>query len=380
MAAAAASRAPLVLGAAVLGAVASVIAWRRWVRRRAPTSSSVSLGDAGKRLPDAASAVQAPQSGRRSKAGGMKLSRLRQMLDDMAEAMSTATSSCPSASSATSLGSAGSAVGCANSEGDDGRAVAVATWDEQVARERRTMEAAVQLLRGVRQSAVHRKLPHFHVVDRQLRNIEEQLAFVGMSTQGFWRYGRDLPMDDLLRLPLLQLASTGGEGALLPVTLGFVKHTAELGLEEMGDSATVRSSAEDEALLGVAPGAQRDEVESAYRRRSRHLHRHGQCTNVAGFNALTSARNRCLARLSSPMLRAYGGGGDLLAHYLLIGTDPSESRYREYSSGILDSLHRGRLLHCIQVLQWPTWDIPLTWGDEVDVLEFGGANHLGASG
>jgi len=194
-------------------------------------------------------------------------------------------------------------------------------------------------------------------------------------------------MADLLKLPLLGLASTGGAGSLIPLSQGFVKDCPEAGAcevqgedEEAGDDD---EEAGDLALLGLRPLHSQLDVETAFRQRSRHFHRHGRCTNVRGFNRLTAAKNRCLSRLAMPRLRAYGGGGDLVAHYLLMGTDPGESRYHEFAVGILDSAHRRTLMQQLQVLQWPVWDIPLTWGDDMD-MELGGlgahANHLGASG
>mmetsp|Transcript_38349 Transcript_38349/g.105640 ORF Transcript_38349/g.105640 Transcript_38349/m.105640 type:complete len:385 (-) Transcript_38349:3-1157(-) len=309
----------------------------------------------------------------RTRVGGMAASRLVKMLEDLTQAChwgdederSSRTIASPPVP--------------ALEKPDD--ATFCQTWDEQVLAERRTLEAASEIVREVRRSVVHRKLPHFHAADRQLHNIEQQLEMLSMSTQSFWRYGRDAPMAELLELPLLQLAATGGEGTLVPVTLGFMKHTVDKGLEApVSEAAVDDSPGEDAALLGVALGASRDTIESAYRRRSRHFHQHGRCMNAVGFHALTAARNRCLARIAAPTLRAYGGGGDLLAHYLLIGTDPNESRYRECSHGILDVLRRGELLEKIHVLQWPAWDIPLTWGDEDDMICFGGPNHMGASG
>jgi hypothetical protein len=254
---------------------------------------------------------------------------------------------------------------------DHGLAMSAKNYDKQLADEQRIVEAARSIVSDVRQSEVHRKLPHFYSVDKELRILEESFQSIGISIKGFWRYGRDEPMADLLRLPLLDLASTGGSGSLIPLSQGFVKDALEAGVcdaygldEEAGDEG---EEASDLAVLGLRPLHSQDDVESAFRHRSRHFHRHGRCTNVRGFNRLTEARNRCLSRLAMPKLRAYGGGGDLVAHYLLMGTDPGESRYHEFAVGILDSAHRHTLMQRLQVLQWPVWDIPLTWGDDADL-------------
>lgn len=249
------------------------------------------------------------------------------------------------------------------------------TWDEQVQTEKMIMDKAVALMQDVRQSAVHRKLPHFHFVDRQLQVITEQLGVLADAVLGFWRYGRDRPMQELLEHPVLQLASRG-EGALVPLSSGFVKYVTDDGFEL---AAAQDDPGSDAALLGIALSAGRDAIESAYRRRSRHFHRHGKCINAVGFHALGAARNRCLARLAGPVLHAFGGGGDVLAHYLLMGTDPTEDRYYETSVGILDAVHRQQLLLQIEKIQWPCWNIPLTWGDEADMIGFGVANHHVAS-
>jgi len=310
----------------------------------------------------------------RTRVGGMKVVRLKQMLDDMAEAHREEAEPTPAPISDADW---------VPVEFCDELFVGL-TWEEQTLKEKRAFVGASTIIQEVRQSAVHRKLPHFYSVDKELSRIAEELLLISMSTQSFWRYGRDLPMRRMLSLPLMQLAATGGENAILPVTLGFVKHTKGVGPsydDEDGIDALAAleaaSPGEDAVLLGFALGADRETIESAFRRRSRHFHRMGQCTNIRGFHALTAARNRCLARLAMPSLPAYGGGGDLLAHYLLIGTDPGESRYREYSTGILDANQRGHLLDRMQILKWPTWDIPLTWGDEDDMICYGGPNPGG---
>eukprot|EP00931_Biecheleriopsis_adriatica_P123173 TRINITY_DN98222_c0_g1_i1.p1 TRINITY_DN98222_c0_g1~~TRINITY_DN98222_c0_g1_i1.p1 ORF type:complete len:371 (-),score=79.42 TRINITY_DN98222_c0_g1_i1:27-1115(-) len=303
----------------------------------------------------------------RTRSGGMKVSRIKQMVEDMTEACRSEADEVPPVQAQTHL--------TASVVTDFGVLDAM-TWDEQVQTEKKIMDKAMALMQDVRQSAVHRKLPHFHIVDRQLQVITQQLGDLGDAVLGFWRYGRDLPMQELLQHPLLQLASRG-DGALVPLSLGFVKQITEDGFEL---AAAEDDPGSDAALLGIALSADRDSIESAYRRRSRHFHRHGKCINMAGFHALSAARNRCLARLAGPALHAFGGGGDVLAHYLLMGTDPAENRYKETAVGILDAVHREQLLLLIQKIQWPCWNIPLTWGDEEDMIGFGGANHLGASG
>lgn len=303
---------------------------------------------------------------RKPRVGGMKLSRLSKMLDDMTDASDLPHCGDKPASKTPAVQLA--------AETDYG---AVAhSWDEQMAEEKQVLEATTLLIQDVRRSEVHRKLPHFHVVDRELQTIEEQMKSLSISVTGFWRYGRDEPMATLLKLPLMQLAKSGGQAALIPVSQGFVKETSGANDEAPPLEPEDESSPDaDLALLGLENSRRRidrDAVESAFRHRSRHFHRHGRCSNVRGFDLLCRARNRCLARLAMPRLRAYGGGGDLVAHYLLMGTDPGESRYREYAVGILDGLHRDQVMQKMQILQWPTWDIPLTWGDDADMVGFGG--------
>lgn len=248
------------------------------------------------------------------------------------------------------------------------------TWEGQVREERRILLAAATMVQDIRRSSVHRKLPHYHSVDRQLQMMQEQLVSISQSVDDFWRYGRDEPMQQLLILPSMRLAATIAEhGSIVPVSLGFVKELVETGTDD-------EDPASDAAALGICGGAAREVIESAYRRRARHYHRNGKCFNEVGFHALTTARDRCVARISAPQLKAYSGGGDIIAHYLLVGTDPGESRYRECSCAILDAVHRGKLLERIQVLNWSCWSIPLTWGDEDDEIRFGGPNHIGAAG
>lgn len=352
-----------ILASAAVGSFAVCYLWRR---RRWPhgqggethAEHDVGLVGGGAKGPIDAERQQAPGCCS-VRVGGMKVSRLRRMIEDLAEEMM-------GGARRGAVAEAPPVAQLASPEGD----LDLATWDDQVLMEKRTMEAAATIIRDVRRSEVHRSMAHFYAVDRQLQVIEHQLASIAMSVQSFWRYGRDTPMRDLLVLPLMRLAETGGEGAVLPVSLGFVK---------LGGARERLDPLLDCALLGVPLGADREAIESAFRRRSRHFHRRGTCCNEGGFHELAAARSRCLARLSCLELPE-GTGGDLLAHYLLVGTDPGESRYRERALGILDSAHREALLRRIQVLQWPSWDIPLTWGDEDDMIGFGGANHMGASG
>ncbi|CAE8726117.1 unnamed protein product, partial [Polarella glacialis] len=227
-------------------------------------------------------------------------------------------------------------------------------WDRQVNAEQQTFLEAARILGEVRHSATHRKLPHFHVVDRQLKDMEAHFREFSEDVLIYpWRASRNAPMSDLMELPFMQLAKDGNRlKALLPVSQGFVKQTvADSGGKHSGMDLEARTS-EDEALLGVTAGANRQELESAFRHRAREMHAHGQCTKQDEFYALNNAYERGLARLVDSNFRnAYSGGGDILAHYLLVGTDPSESRYGEAVSGLLDALRRERLLMRISVLQ-----------------------------
>jgi len=62
-----------------------------------------------------------------------------------------------------------------------------------------------------------------------------------------------------------------------------------------------------------------------------------------------------------------------VARFLVSGTDANKSRYREFSSGILDAVQRDRLLFRLEWLFQSVWDLPLTWGDEADNLPLGGS-------
>ena len=50
--------------------------------------------------------------------------------------------------------------------------------------------------------------------------------------------------------------------------------------------------------------------------------------------------------------------------YEVSGTDAAQSRYREFSSGILDALQRERLMMRLEWIFHSMWDLPLTWGDD----------------
>mmetsp|Transcript_19712 Transcript_19712/g.54153 ORF Transcript_19712/g.54153 Transcript_19712/m.54153 type:complete len:375 (+) Transcript_19712:51-1175(+) len=243
-----------------------------------------------------------------------------------------------------------------------GSDVARETEEEQGMREQRTFEEAARIMRLLRQSAVHRKLPHFHAVDRQLENAENFLSEIADCVSEFWRYGRDEPMADLMQLPIMQLAASGGREAIVPVTQGFVKHLWSQAIGPMANVsarqaedvvlADARTALEESLkLLGVGADATAQEVESAFRRRSHKLHKHGHCIDLEAFHGLNNAYHYWLAHRVSPPRGAFAGGGDLLAHYLLIGTDPGESRYRECSVGIMDAVHRDRLLQKVEVLR-----------------------------
>ncbi|CAE7252593.1 unnamed protein product [Symbiodinium sp. CCMP2592] len=64
-------------------------------------------------------------------------------------------------------------------------------------------------------------------------------------------------------------------------------------------------------------------------------------------------------------------GEGLVARFLVSGTDASKSRYREFSSGILDSVQRELLMMRLEWLFHSTWDLPLTWGDGLDDMTLG---------
>lgn len=63
-----------------------------------------------------------------------------------------------------------------------------------------------------------------------------------------------------------------------------------------------------------------------------------------------------------------------IARFLVSGTDARKSRYYEFSSGILDCIQRDRLLFRLETIFMPIWDLPLTWGDEMDNMSLGSGN------
>jgi len=225
--------------------------------------------------------------------------------------------------------------------------------DRQARVERSAVEEAIRILKIVRDSDVHRGLPHFHIVDRQLETASLQLEEVVENIGTFWSYGREEPMSELLALPIMQLASSGGHEALVPLPEN---------LQSSGPSdadVAIRSCSEvvadAAAFLGWNPETNRRDLELAYRREARKLHRHGQCIDRDAFHRLSEAYQICtLERLATPNM-VPKGGSDILAHYLLVGTDPRGSRYHEYARGVLDAPNREQLLQKIDVL--------LNWGE-----------------
>lgn len=212
-------------------------------------------------------------------------------------------------------------------------------WENQVNLEQQTFLDAARIVGEIRKSGTHRKLPHFHVVDRQLSEMEAQFREFSEDVLVFpWRESRNDPMSRLMELPLMQLAQDRGLQSLLPVSQGYVKQTAQAMKPEDDQQA------QDEALLGITAGADRQTLDSAFRHKARRMHANGHCIMISEFHALNNAYGRCIARLSASLKTAYSGGGDILAHYLLIGLDPSESRYREVPTGLLDALGREKLL------------------------------------
>ncbi|CAK8995060.1 Uncharacterized protein SCF082_LOCUS4199 [Durusdinium trenchii] len=63
-------------------------------------------------------------------------------------------------------------------------------------------------------------------------------------------------------------------------------------------------------------------------------------------------------------------GEYLIARFLVSGTDAQKSRYREFSSGILDALQRERLMMRLEWIFHSMWEMPLTWGDGIDDTDF----------
>lgn len=242
-------------------------------------------------------------------------------------------------------------------------------WERQASNESRTFANAHRIMHELRQSETHRKLQHFHVVDRQLSQMEAQFAEVSERILEFpWREHRDDPLSDIMKLPFMSLAADDSQQAVVPVSQGFVK---KVGMKSDSKEPASKREAnkaedermlaikkgEDETLLGITADAMRDDLESAFRHKARDMHSCGQCVKIDEFHELNNAYMRCHARLAnSGWKNAYRGGStDILAHYLLIGTDPSESRYGEASMGLLDALQRDRLLTRLDVLR--------SWGE-----------------
>lgn len=226
-------------------------------------------------------------------------------------------------------------------------------WERQVTSEQKTFLSAAKILHDLRGSDTHRKLPHFYVVDRQLSQMESQFSDIGEHVLEFpWREHRDDPISELMKLPFMKLVADENQAQVLPVSQGFAK-----GLASQSDDVQDKQMAEDERLLGITSTPDRESLESAWRHKAREMHMHGECVQIDTFHKLNNAYNRCRARLTSSGWRtAYRGGStDVLAHYLLIGTDPSESRYGEAVSGLLDALSRERVLARLDVLR--------SWGE-----------------
>ncbi|CAE7850118.1 Psmd10, partial [Symbiodinium sp. KB8] len=77
-----------------------------------------------------------------------------------------------------------------------------------------------------------------------------------------------------------------------------------------------------------------------------------------------AASSEVIVPVTAGMTSELGEG--LVARFLVSGTDASKSRYREFSSGILDSVQRELLMMRLEWLFHSTWDLPLTWGDGLD--------------
>lgn len=337
------------LGAVGLGTVAVVALLRQQAskqRQRQKASSS----DAEESPPDATDgpcqeqATSGDSSSLKSRIGNFKVSKLKNMMQGIAESLDTEVEFDWNKAAAGTLHVAEHAIDCNNET----------AWERQVASESRTFQEAARVLHEVRGSDTHRKLDHFYVVDRQLSQMINQFREISEHVLEFpWREHRDDPISDLMKLAFVILASGFDQEALLPVSQGFVKHTGAL---QDGETAEDQAS-RDEALLGIEADASKYAIESAFRLEARRMHRHGCCIDIAAFHELNNAHGRCIARLSnSGHRRAYRGGStDILAHYLLIGTDPSESRYGEAVSGLLDALQRERVLIALDVLR--------SWGE-----------------
>jgi hypothetical protein len=213
---------------------------------------------------------------------------------------------------------------------------------EQIAAEQRIVQEAIRLIQIVRSSGVPRQLPHSHVLRTQLQTAELQLAEILDNVDSFWRYGREEPMADLLCLPIMQLAARNETKAIVPLPLPKECKAFQTPLES------------DLSALRVEEDASLQEVESVYRRNARDMHKQGQCLDIEAFHQLQTQYDDRRFQRSSWQCDIHSSD-DILAHYFLIGTDPKQSRYREYSSGLLDVPSRGKLLSKIEVL--------INWGE-----------------
>lgn len=339
------------VGIAGLGtAAALLLLQRRTLKRVLAVNRSDELDEEEASTPSLAQESQSEPK-LKSRIGNFKISKLQRLLLGIAEDLDTQVE----------FDWEKAAAGCAQTHGDSHVAEhAIDTnneteWEKQVASEQKTFLTAAQILHDLRGSDTHRKLQHFYVVDRQLSQLEEQFNEIGEHVLEFpWREHRDDPISDLMKLPFMKLVEHDNDAALLPVSQGFVKHVAsQPDVPELHGAP----DAEDEKLLGVDAASGREALESAFRHKAREMHRHGQCVQIEAFHKLNNAYNRMRNRMTgSGWQNAYRGGStDILAHYLLIGTDPSESRYGEAVSGLLDSLQRERLLTRLDVLR--------SWGE-----------------
>eukprot|EP00930_Biecheleria_cincta_P097741 TRINITY_DN89421_c0_g1_i1.p1 TRINITY_DN89421_c0_g1~~TRINITY_DN89421_c0_g1_i1.p1 ORF type:complete len:367 (+),score=62.75 TRINITY_DN89421_c0_g1_i1:64-1164(+) len=342
------------LGAVGLGAVGFLL-WRKSLRDKGLACQVLEEGSsAGASNIDPAAPISAEGNPKlKTRIGNFKISKVKRMVEGLAEDFGekvefdwdTVKNLHDSHSSKDAISS--------NDQSE---------WDKQVNTEQQTFLDAAEIVGEIRRSGTHRKLPHFHVVDRQLGDMEAHFRELSEDVLIFpWRECRNEPMSELMELPFMQLAKDHRSlQSLLPVSQGYVKQTVR-GAELDCTSATACSDAEDgqrvedEALLRVAAGADRQTLESAFRHKARSMHVHGHCVMMDAFHALNNAYGRCLARLAGS-ISAYRGGGDILAHYLLVGMDPSESRYGEAPDGLLDALRRDRLLMRISVLRM--------WGED----------------
>eukprot|EP00913_Durusdinium_trenchii_P026354 g24729.t1 len=153
-------------------------------------------------------------------------------------------------------------------------------------------------------------LPHVHVAQKQLDAIASKLDEVSdlLSPHNmYWRFGRDEPMKQLLE--------------------------PRSGAVERGETPLLQLAASEGAMVPVTLGHVKE------------LH-----TARAVF-------------LREP-------GEYLIARFLVSGTDAQKSRYREFSSGILDALQRERLMMRLEWIFHSMWEMPLTWGDGIDDTDF----------